>query len=266
VTICIAALCEHRESGSKALVLCSDWRVSGHLGRADTMHKQPGLPKDFACLVAGDPPETASVVRTMRKKFTEAGDVDETNLTRLVKEALFERRAERRDALAQARFGLTHDEVIKRGKDYLPQEHFIRYLNDSASIRLDSEFIVAGFSPGDSFIVETTKSCDVTIVENFACIGAGEFLARASLLHREIDTITSFDRALYYVYEAKKAAERVTSVGESTLITVLEHDGKSRRVAFDKYDRLDALYMEYGPRKVPRNLEIPADLLEDRGR
>jgi hypothetical protein len=91
-------------------------------------------------------------------------------------------------------------------------------------------------------------------------IGEGEFLARASLLRREMSNIRDFGAALYEVYEAKKAAERVGSVGPSTLISVLEANTNRRSVDVNKMDYFERLYSRYGLRNTPDKLDIPEDL------
>ena len=243
MTICIAAVCNNYVggvAGVKRMIYCTDWRVSSQLGSAETQHKQAWLAGNkFVCLTAGDPSEITVVVDFLRAKFEDAGTIDETNIADLVKQSVLARRVQRRNALAQSRFGMDHDETLRIGKDKLPQEHFMRYLDLAAAVKIDSEFIVAGFGESDDFIVETNRDCDVVMAGDFACIGEGEFLARASLIHREIKNITPFNLALYYVYEAKKAAERVNSVGKSTLITVLHEDGKQFRVKQDREGELE---------------------------
>ena len=264
VTICIAAMCNDGHPDGKCLICCTDWRATSELGTTDMFHKQAPLFHGFVCLLAGDTSEATLVSRLMKAKFMAANSVDETNVVDLVKQSLYARRAQRRNALAQQRFGIDHDEILKIGKDKLPPEHLSRYLDMAATIRLESEFVVAGMTQNDDFILETTSACDVVMPSNFGCAGEGEFLARSSLLHREIDHLTPVDTALYYVFEAKKAAERVKSVGTTTLLTLLYKDGRDLRVRFDKMEELDRLYRAYGPQRVPRNLKLPEGLIEPR--
>jgi hypothetical protein len=260
VTICIAAACNHSREGGSKIILCSDWLVSGDLGSSNTKHKQDWLPYNWRCMIAGDPLEANILVEGMRRKFTTAGKVDETNIGLLVKSALYERRSEMRDSLAEARFGMTHAEILQFGKERLPPEHFGRYLDEVASLRLETEFIVTGFSNGDDFIVQTDRNCEVRFPTDFACIGEGEYLARASLLSREISPTTDFGVALYEVYEAKKASERVVSIGKPTLVAVIDDDGKYHSMKTEGKEHLERQYQQYGPKTTPILLSVPSGL------
>jgi hypothetical protein len=260
VTICIAAACHHSREGGPKIILCSDWRISGPLGSSDTKHKQDWLPGGHRCLIAGDPREATAIVHMMRAKFLAAGKINETNIKKLVEDSLYERRVEKRNALAQAEFGMSHSEVMQFGKERLPTEHFIRYLDQASMIRVGAEFIVAGFSEHADIILETNGNCDVSMLEDFSCIGEGATLAHASLLHRGISAITDFGVALYYVYEAKKAAERVNSVGKSTLISTIHDDGTYHNIVIDKIGYLDEQYSKYGPQQVPLLIPVPEGL------
>lgn len=263
VTICIAACCNHSREGGKKIILCTDWRVSSYLGSADIKHKQDWLGYGFRCLIAGDPREADAIIQIVRKKFSEAGKIDETNIRPLVENSVFQRLKERRDALAQARFSMSHDGVLQYGKDRLPSGHFVKYLDDAAQLGLDVELIVTGFAEGgDDVIVEVNRNT-VSMPEAFACIGEGAFLARASLLRREISNVAEFGRALYEVYEAKIAAQRVGSVGTSTLISIIEEDGRRRTFNLDKMYYLQNQYAQYGPKDTPIIMPPPDDLFDN---
>jgi hypothetical protein len=77
-------------------------------------------------------------------------------------------------------------------------------------------------------------------------------------MRREFSSVRYFGSALYEVYEAKKAAESVTSVGPGTLLSVLESDGRRRTFKLDEIEKfLDGLYQKYGPRDVPLLMDVP---------
>jgi hypothetical protein len=261
VTICIAACCNYSREGGKKIILCTDWQVSSYLGSAETKHKQEWIGKGFHCLIAGDPREADSVIAIMKQNFQGAGVVDETNIRPLVEKSFYARLKERRDALAQARFSMSHAEILQYGKDRLPSGHFVKYLDDAAKIGLDIELIVAGFAAGDNVIVEIDRNT-VSMPDVFSCIGEGAFLARASLLRRELTDVVEFGRALYEVYEAKRAAERVNSVGKRTLISVVEEDGNRKSFILNKMDYLEAQYAQYGPKETPLTLPLPDGLFQ----
>jgi 20S proteasome alpha/beta subunit len=265
MTVGIVAICNTGLPGGQSderIVICTDWRISTQLGSSDTLYKLASVTPHFRCVFAGDPSEAKAVISRLQRIFRAAEVVDETNILTLVRSALYEQRAEKRNALAQTRYGMDHDDVLKVGKERLPSENFARYLDAAAAVRLDTEFIVAGFGDSDNYIVETDFACKVGFSGDFACIGDGEHLARASLIARRLQDITLLNNALYYIYEAKKAAERVNSVGRSTLLTVLTNDGGDRAVLAGRYDVFDGMYRKYGPRNVPSDLEIEENVFE----
>ena len=262
VSICIAAICNHTGEGGKKIVLCTDWRVSGFLGGAEIRHKQNFIARGFHCLIAGDPREVDAVRLGMKAKFKAAKSINETNLRTLVQEAFYERLAERRNSLAQARFSMTHSDVLQFGKDRLPTEHYIRYLDDSAKIGFDIEFLVTGFGENSDDIIVEARQNIISMPDTFACIGEGEFLARASLLRREISSVTELGKALYIVFEAKKAAERVGSVGQKTLLSVIGEDGQRHSIRPVRQEFLEKLYETYGPKPV-EEISLPSDLFDE---
>lgn len=69
------------------------------------------------------------------------------------------------------------------------------------------------------------------------------------------------NKTLYNVYEAKRLAEAVGSVGRSTHLEVLRYDGENPDVPSAMLDELSKLYVsEYGPRRVPANLKLEGEL------
>jgi len=112
--------------------------------------------------------------------------------------------------------------------------------------------------------LQTDEACNVVMPENYACIGEGKYLARASLIPRRLQSITLLHTAVYCVYEAKKSAERVNSVGGGTLVTILHKDGKDFTIRPPKLVELDKLYAMYGPKDVPKYLNLPEDTFERR--
>jgi hypothetical protein len=128
-------------------------------------------------------------------------------------------------------------------------------------LRLTAEFIVAGFYNEDELLIQTNDRAELSYPNHFACIGEGSFLAQASLMRREFSSVSDFGPGLYEVYEAKKAAESVTSVGPGTLLSVLESDGSRRSFKLDESEKfLDGLYQKYGPKHVPLLMDVPDTL------
>jgi 20S proteasome alpha/beta subunit len=126
---------------------------------------------------------------------------------------------------------------------------------------LGVEIIVAGFHNGDDFIIQTNTRGELSYPNHFACVGEGSYLAHASLMRRGFTSVHDFGLALYEIYEAKKAAEAVNSVGRSTLLSLIESDGRKRSFKLDEAVKfLDQLYGKYGPKQTPILMEVPGKL------
>src|SRR5690348_12969123 len=130
MTICIAATCHHSREGGAKIILCTDWRVSGALGSAETANKQMWLPKNWACLTAGDTREINAIIPLMRKSFADAKSVDETNAGSLVEQCLQTRLSQKREALSHSRFSKSYNELYETGKEKLPTDEFSRFISD----------------------------------------------------------------------------------------------------------------------------------------
>jgi hypothetical protein len=213
MTICICGACNRSREGGAKIILCTDWRQSSGLGSADVLFKQQWLPENWICLTAGDTDEINAVLRLMDQNFGAAGLIDETNVKRLIEESLRARLSEKRDALSYSRFSMSYKELYDTGKLKLPDAHFSKFVTDISEIRLSAEFIVAGLYNDDQFILETRATGEVFLPNDFSCVGEGEYLAYASLMRRSYQNIMTFGTALYVIYEAKKAADSVNSVG-----------------------------------------------------
>jgi hypothetical protein len=86
MTVCIAAACDEDESN--CIVLCSDWRVSGALGSAETMLKQKWLPKNWWLLVSGIESDINALTLALRAAFEDADTVDDRNAPSIVRDTL----------------------------------------------------------------------------------------------------------------------------------------------------------------------------------
>jgi hypothetical protein len=261
MTICIAAVCNRSREGGAKIILCSDWRETHPFtGAADTVHKQPWLPENWVCLTAGQTAEINAVIPLLRKAFHDAGTVDETNVGPLVIGCLRSRLDEKRDALSYARFSKPYREIYDSGKEKLPSSDFSRFVSDISEVRIDAEFIIAGICNDDDFLLKTNSRAEPSYPNHLACIGDGAFLADASLRRRSLGSTRDFGPALYEVYEAKKAAESLPTVGNSTLVSVLEI-GRKRSFRIDELNKfLDNLYSQYGPKQTPILMPLSDDL------
>lgn len=261
VTTCIAAVCNTIQKPPR-IILCTDWQASGPIGISDTAYKQPALGKGWHCLTAGSENEINSLIFLLEKNFGAAKKIDETNIVLLVKESLAERKREKANEHTIGKFGLSYSDFLDIGKNKLPDSIFRTTIEAIEKITLGASLIIVGFVETDNFIIETTKYCEVRLPTDFSTIGEGAILAASSLYQREYWDIHPLGKALYCVYEAKKNSERVASVGESTLISILGEDGRSHSLKKEGHEHLEGLYRKHGPQSLPTDMEFSDDFIE----
>ena len=121
---------------------------------------------------------------------------------------------------------------------------------------LKTDLIITGFLGGSEEIYRCNASGKATAVYEYAVVGEGEYLAEASLLQRGQNDIKSLDETLYNVYEAKKHAESVGSVGKLTSIYVFSSDGTHKLIGANAEHQLLEMYRQYGPKDLPSELKL----------
>jgi hypothetical protein len=247
MTICIAAACRDK-ANERLLVLCSDWLVSSSLGSAEKMLKHYYLAADWWALSAGAEYDILATVQHLRSGFG-GKTVDETNCAGIARAALNERKKEKINEFLQGRYALTYEEFYQTGIQKLPADIHREATMLLSQIEIEATFLIAGHIQGDIVIMETTENCRVLLRDDFACIGEGGYLAQASLLQRSLMETSSINRALYCVYEAKKAAEGVGSVGKRTSIALVKKGVGIKFIDVTNLHVLDAKVEKYGPQK-----------------
>jgi hypothetical protein len=163
---------------------------------------------------------------------------------------LLARKREKATEFTTGKYGLTYDDFLALGKDKLPNEVFRDATIRISTIDLRAEFIIVGFPGGQPLLCQTTADGQVNIREEFAVIGEGAVLATAALLQRAHMDTSQLDDAVYNVYEAKKLAESVPSVGETTSLIVLTPNGGWRIINDQGEKFLEAQYRKFGPKSA----------------
>lgn len=265
VTVCIAAVCEMDKQPK--LILCTDYLVSGPLGRAEIKLKQRTLGSSWYCLTAGVDADIHAFYRALRSKFTELGShqtaLDETNVGGLVRDALAAHKKQKVDERVRGQYAISYDDLLNIGKEKLPPELFREAMTQVRDASIGAEFIVAGFSGRFPMVFQTDANGGVSVREDFAVIGEGGYLAQTVLLHRAHSDVSSTEEALYTVYEAKKYAEGATSVGSFTTITVIHADRRRQRLTKAGRDFLKQQYDRLGPKSIPPDLQLTEEMFVD---
>ena len=256
MTVCIAAIC--KDDDESKIVLCTDRRAGGALGSSETALKERALSSKFGwrCLTAGTEPDIRALLRIYQSKFNYKENITFNNIDSTIKSGLFQRKKDLSNEYIQNRFAISYDEFLQFGKDKLSPDLYHDALQRISSIDLKSEFIIAGFIADHPELYHTDAKGKASALNEFAVIGEGRILAESCLIRRGQEDVRSLEETLYNVYEAKKYAEAVTSVGEQTIITIFSKDGQARMLSVNYKTQLAALYTKYGPKIVPNDLVL----------
>jgi 20S proteasome alpha/beta subunit len=260
MTVCIAAACFDANEDECAIILCADWRVSSPLGRQDTKLKFHQIGRGWWCLTAGYDSEINALTRLYDAAFRATLSISEVNIAEVLRTPLRVRKKEKIEEYTGGRFGLSCEEFYATGREKLPQEVYREAVFEISRIQLGTEFIVAGMIDGIPLLAVTGQDGSVSIREGFAVVGDGAPLATASILQRQHMDRMTVGRTAYVVFEAKRAAERVGTVGESTSMAILRKDN-FEWVSDKGIKNMIAGVEKYGPRPVG-DYDLPPDFFD----
>ena len=261
MTICIAATCNLFDE--LKIVLCSDWQTSSPLGSADTVLKQHGLGNGWYCLTSGYSSEIDALRILFKNAFITARNIDETNIAALARTPLQIRKKEKIEEYITGRFGISYNDFLKFGRDKLPEGIFRDSVVEISKMSLRADFILAGFINESPMLIETDKDGGVHIKEYFTAIGEGALLATAALLQRGHSDTNTLNNTIYCVYEAKRYAEKVPTVGKYTTIAIVGTDGKRTSISNEGLEFLATQFKEYGPKNIRGKIKLDDKFIND---
>jgi hypothetical protein len=254
MTVCIGAIARAADK-NEAIIVSADWQTSSPTGRSETALKMRYLPNGWCCLLSGTDHEANALYNFFVTQFAVDAQVDETNVINLIEKAVAARKRQKAEQYVQGRFAISYSDFLQNGKTWLSPKLFDLASDDIAAMTVGAETVIAGFTAEQEYqlamVCETGQRGEVKIREHYALAGEGRLLADAALRHREYIQTADFEYALYSVFEAKKFAERVPSVGPSTLIDIMHRDGRRESVTDAGLEFLREEYQKYGPQPVP---------------
>lgn len=251
MTVCIAAACwNNREERAPRIVLCSDTKLSSSLGSTEGSLKQAYLGSTWNALTAGNEADIMALLRMYRAKFLEKDSLSAENIDATIKSVLYERKGQLAEEYVQSRFGRSYEYFLKNGKNEFASEHYFEVMQHVARADLGASFIIAGFIDGEAEIYYTETNGTAKAANHYAIIGEGEYVAQSALLRRQHTGLYFLDHTIYHVYEAKRLAEMVPSVGKETVITVIDSDSECYFLTSEYLERLEKWFDEYGPQRI----------------
>jgi hypothetical protein len=257
MTVCIAAICE--DGADEKLVLCSDRKLSSGLGSADVGKKDFLLPHAWRMLTAGNEGDYRALLKLYQLELLGRPKPSFATVDEVLKAPLFRRKQQIADSYIKKRFAITHAEFVANGKERLPADLYHDAMQRIGRMDLGAEVILAGHVEGMAEIYYTDADGSLHAVTNFATIGEGADLAHSILMRREQNTWSSLSATIYSVYEAKRYAESIGSVGKDTTISVVGQDGERKLLSFDLDKQLETAYEKYGPQKLPSTLKFDGE-------
>ncbi len=242
MTLCIAGECEH--DGIPAIVMCCDWRGTRgstyqELVGSDDVYKMRDV-FGMSALLAGSETEADRLLvasESAIQKFcgsTPSPDSDliMDELLRDLEKAAASRKKKIIEHFVEINLGISYAELRATERSRLTdyQEIIWRRIEE---LTLGADVIIGGFSD-EAVIVRLDRYGKAHWETNYSVIGEGADIALAFLCQQPWDFGGSSNpptfgtvkpmtlmQCLYRVYEAKKAAEKNRSVGESTALIVL---------------------------------------------
>jgi hypothetical protein len=257
VTVCIAATCDN--DGETKIVICTDKKASNVLGSSETHLKIRDLRHGWRCLTSGTESDINALAYLYDLQFFDKEKLKYNKIDETIKQPLYERKRILADEYVRNRFAMSHEDFLKTGKERLPSDIFHDAVQRISAIDLKAEFIVVGFIEDTPEIYFTESTGKAHAATHFAVIGEGEYVASSALMRRGQYNWLSLELTLYNVYEAKKLAEAVGSVGTKTNLAVIGKDGEAKLLGLDIDNQLEALYNKYGPQPVPEELKFDGE-------
>ena len=259
MTVCIAALCQHK--GKPRIVLCTDWRGETYLGASETSDKLRLLPNGWVALLAGDLNRAEELVALYESHLAKKDRfADDNELFTFMKRPAEIFKESLADSYIRQSLGISYREFLDRS-DKIPPEIVNAKLNEIDRIKLSTSLILCGFiriAQDDRidpylFVVEDEDSHSnvVRVEDNFAAIGSGAYVAIPALHQREHDSEKTLMETIYAVMEAKELSRVVPGIGAATSISVMDADADKPMlwsITEAGYKRCTALFGRLGPK------------------
>jgi hypothetical protein len=253
MTVCIAATCMG-EDGQK-IVICTDRKGGNELGSVESLNKDHAVGHGWRLLTAGTISDSLAVVKSFRLTFVNASNITAINIDKTIKDAVGNRLTQLRDEYTLGRFSMSYQDLLDQRSKF-PDDVFRAAVQRINTIDLGSELILLGFMADTPELYVIERTGRVRPVGAYATIGDGGLLASSVLMRRDHRQWEPLTATLYKVYEAKRYAEAVASVGGDTMMIIVDHKGEAKLTALSLDDELSRLYKKYGPQLLPMEFDF----------
>ena len=249
MTLCIAALADDR----KTIVMAADRMISVPFIESELeISKILPLQENWWAMLAADSlPGAFPVIDRVKSQWKPETDDNVENVVKLVSDNYQHERRSRAEAQYLLLRGLTAEQFLSQGKDWLPEIMFRELDNAVSNYNLGVELLVCGFDKaglGHIFTLQNPGIGQRLDIPGFHAIGSGYYGAEYMMYYRELNFTTTCHEWLYYIYEAKAFGEMAGAVGEETELLVARPGRPTQRIDKDGYHpSLDRMWIKYRP-------------------
>ena len=233
------------------------------LGTAEVSFKQISIGKGWTVMAAGDSTEINALRNLYRNHILGVTSIDKTNVVSVMQAPLHARKRQKIEQLIQGRVGISYDDFLQFGREKLSETVFRGVSDEIDRMTLGAEVILVGFIDKLPWILSGAANGTIKIHENFTSIGEGSYLAQSSLMQRNCIDTMKLPEMTYLVYEAKRNAETVASVGRLTTLQVQGANGLRKYMNSKGLDHLSDHYDKLGPQKINGSFSFPDEFYFD---
>jgi 20S proteasome alpha/beta subunit len=260
MTVCIAAAYLEEEQDNKSgIVLCCDWKVEVGSASSETVDKLGSIKDGWPALVSDYISDADAFLDLCTERF-KTETFTEHNVRNLFEQAVEARLRQKREHHTQVKHSLTFEEFRDKGSSILPVGDYSKTWEELNGFGLGATALIAGCIEDEPYIFKVHPNGTVESYDHFGAIGAGDGDAEAWLHWRGHESDASLLHTVWDVYEAKRFAEMVGSVGSKyTSLYVLKPDGKVYSVSDHGRDHVKSEYERF---RSTAERTVPTDLLE----
>ena len=261
MTVCIAGVSQL--INDPHIVICSDWQDSSQLGTAEVSFKQRLIGKGWTYMAAGNSTEINALRNLYGIHIRRVDAIDEANIVSVMQAPLHVRKRQKIEQLIQGRVGISYDDFLQFGREKFSETVFRGVSAAIDRMTLDAELILVGFIDKSPWLLSGAGDGTIEIHENFASIGEGKYLAQSSLTQRNCNDTMKLPEMVYLVYEAKRNAETVASVGSFTTLQVQDANGLHKYINSEGKKWLSGHYDKLAPQKINSSFSFSDEFYYD---
>jgi len=242
MTVCIAAICE---KGKKAIVVSDRMITAADTEFEQEMPKIEKLTECCAAVSAGTALARTEIFDSVIDEISKITSPKIAEVTECVKSHFVKLRIRRAEEESFKPLGITVEEFLKRQKDF-DDSIVMRLTRSLEQARLHLRIIIVGVDKAGAHIyyIRDPGTSEVFDSIGYCAIGSGDRHAEGSLIDNDYTTSWPLKRALYFVYEAKRRAEKAPGVGQKFTDIVTVSEGRWNMLTERELKQLNTIFQK----------------------